>query len=81
MLGGPAVLQPQLAAALMGTQNLALSISGGAEGSLGNPASIASSERGLFFKHSSMLGPTHSSGLLIRLPIANLLGLGFLKGK
>lgn len=81
MPGGPAVLQPQLATALVGTQNPSLSISSRAEGSLGNPGSIACSELGIFFRHSRMLGPTRSSGLLIRLSVANLPGLCFLKGK
>lgn len=44
MPGGPAELQPQLAAVLTGTQNPALGVSSRAEGSLGNQASIASCE-------------------------------------
>lgn len=77
MLSGPA----QLAVALVGTQNPSLSISSQAEGTLENPASIAPCELGLCFRPSPMLGPTRSSGLLIRLPVANLPGLCFLQGK
>lgn len=77
----PAMLLLQPATGLMKTPNPSPRVSRQAEGSLGSPSSNAAHKPGLFFRHSHILGPTKSSGLLICLPIANFPRICFVQGK